>query len=95
MDDLTFNVMARRCDQCLFGPNKIVSDERKADVLEACEKHDLHFVCHKATMVGQDVCCRGFYEQMPGSTFMQISCRLGWVEYVEEKRPEINLPGHR
>ncbi|KIL42101.1 hypothetical protein SD70_02655 [Gordoniibacillus kamchatkensis] len=57
-----FQVAEKRCNECLFSANKIVSDERKAEVLADCALNDAHFICHKATLKGKDVCCRGFYD---------------------------------
>lgn len=55
-------VAHRRCDQCLFGPNKIVSDARRDQVLAECAAEDRYFVCHKASQRGDEVVCAGFVE---------------------------------
>jgi len=74
-----FKVCKKRCDQCLFSENRIVSPERAAEVLQECEKKDSHFICHKY----RDVCCKGFYDADPGATnLMRIAGRLGAVEFV-------------
>ena len=89
-----FRVCEKRCDECLFSNAKIVSDERKADVLDQCVRTDTHFVCHKHTIrellregVGDgNVCCRGFYDHDPAATSaMRIAGRLGIVVFVDEK----------
>jgi hypothetical protein len=59
-----FPVLARRCNECLFGPRKIVTDESRDAVLAKVQRDEGHFTCHKATLVGKDVCCRGFYDGM-------------------------------
>jgi hypothetical protein len=75
-----FKVMAKRCDQCLFSRNRIVSASRKREVLAQCRRDDTHFICHKTP----GVCCRGFYDADPGaSNLMRIAGRLGAVEFVE------------
>lgn len=56
-------VCASPCDQCLFTKNKIVSDERKAEILATCEKEQTHFVCHKGTAAGENVVCNGFFRK--------------------------------
>lgn len=83
-DRAVFRVMQRRCDECLFGPNKIVSDARKAEVLEAADQN--YFVCHKASLAGHDdVCCAGFYERDPyHSLVMRLAAMLDLVERVRE-----------
>lgn len=59
-------VFEKRCNQCLFSDAKIVPDARKAEIIETCVKTDTHFICHKASLAGRDVCCRGFYDAHPG-----------------------------
>lgn len=55
-------VAHRRCAECLFGLNKIVSDARRDQVLAECEAEDRYFVCHKASQRGDEVVCAGFVE---------------------------------
>jgi len=86
---MTFKVMSKQCDQCLFSKNRIVSDARMRQVLAECRRTDTFFVCHKSSMAGEgkDVCCRGFYDRNPGaSNLMRIAGRLGAVEFVEEPK---------
>lgn len=77
-----FQVADKCCNECLFSPNKIVSDARKMSVLRGCMQNDSHFVCHKASIKGADVCCRGFYNTMD-SQMIRISKRLNMVEFVD------------
>lgn len=87
-----FKIARTPCNECLFSTGKIVSDERREDILAECAQADAHFVCHKFTvaeMTGQlsadeaNVCCNGFYRSNPeASTWMQIAGRLGRVEFV-------------
>ena len=80
-----FKVMAERCDQCLFSEDRIVSKERMADVIKECRQKDIYFICHKATIAGdQKVCCRGFYDTQD-TQIIQIADRLGAVEFVKEE----------
>jgi hypothetical protein len=52
-----------RCDECLFGPDNIVrSKERIREIIDDCLTHDRWFECHKGTIAGVNVCCRGFYD---------------------------------
>lgn len=74
--------MSKRCNECLFSSNKIVDDERKAEVLEECRKSDRHFICHKASINNQDVCCRGFFDTQKAGQSMRIARGLGLVEEV-------------
>ena len=76
----TLSVLTKRCDQCLFSTARIVSAERKAEVLKLCERKGNYFVCHKTDGVG----CRGFYDEQP-SQAQQVLGRLGMLEFVELK----------
>lgn len=75
-------VKKKCCGQCLFSKNKIVSDERKAQLLSDIEKSDAHFTCHKATIDNKDIVCRGFYENKT-SNMIRISQRLGVIKFVD------------
>lgn len=46
---------------------KIVSNERRKDILQMLNRKDDWFVCHKATLAGTQVMCRGDYDQRPNS----------------------------
>ena len=76
-----FVVYDKRCDQCLFSKDKIVGDVRRKEILAQCEADGTYFLCHKASIVGDDVCCRGFYDA-EGSAIVQIAKRLGVVRFV-------------
>lgn len=85
-----FQVATKRCDQCLLSSAKIVSDERRAEILRACATEDRHFVCHKFTIADSDsqVCCRGFYDSNPAATnLMRIAGCLDAVEFVDLPEP--------
>jgi hypothetical protein len=84
-----FEVAEKRCDECLFGPKKIVCNVRRKDVLETCTRDNTYFTCHKYTQVGYDACCHGFYQQNPQATpAMRMAAQLGLVRFIplpEEK----------
>jgi hypothetical protein len=57
-------VAEKMCNECLFTKNKIVSDERRAQLIAEIEKSGTYFVCHKGSLTGNNqLCCRGFYER--------------------------------
>ena len=58
----TFQVARLPCDQCLFSKHRIVSKERAAQVIQACLDSDTFFECHKGTIAGRHICCRGFFD---------------------------------
>lgn len=77
-----FKVCAKQCDQCLFGPNRIVSGNRAAQIVKDTTRQDRHFICHKATIKGEDVACRGWYERF-SSNLSRIAQRLNAVQFVK------------
>jgi hypothetical protein len=76
-----FKVYEAKCDQCLFSKDKIVSNARRAEVLRECKRMDSHFICHKASMNREDVCCRGFFDTH-STNLIRIAGRLGAIEFV-------------
>lgn len=63
-----FYVQKKRCDQCLFTNDRIVSSERAKRILEKAAKTGNFFVCHKQDL-DKDwknspvrLCCRGFWD---------------------------------
>lgn len=70
------------CGKCLFGKNKIVSNERKKDILKGCLQEDNHFICHEATIEKKEVVCAEFYKRQ-SSQMIRISQRLGMIEMVD------------
>jgi hypothetical protein len=71
-------VCGQQCDQCLFGPNKIVSEARKQQILSDCKREDTHFVCHKH----DDVVCRSFYNQS-STNLIRIMERLNGIQFID------------
>ncbi len=69
------------CKNCLFSDNKIVSDQRKEEILKTCTEEQTHFTCHKATMQGKDVCCNRFYHTQ-GHVSKKIQL-LNWLNAVQ------------
>ena len=72
------DIKKRCCGQCLFTENKIVSDERKMEIINKCVKSDTHFICHKT----DDVVCKGFYSKFTSQS-IRIAHRLGGVNMVD------------
>lgn len=75
-----FKVMEERCDECLFGKNKIVSNARRSTILREIERKDSHFICHKATLAGESIACRGDWDQRGCGQLGRIA---GWLNVVE------------
>lgn len=75
-------ICATRCDQCLFGEDRIVSKKRMAEIVRGCRKKDGYFICHKHSAEGRDVMCRGYYETQPAPQMLRIAERLNVVRFV-------------
>lgn len=89
-----FPIMARRCSECLFGPNKIVSNERRAEILKECKQGDSHFLCHKGSIAGEEICCRGFYEKKT-TNLIRIAERMNRVIWIDPDTIEqVEEPGN-
>ncbi len=84
-------VMNKMCDQCLFGPNKIVSEARKREVLAHCRSRDAHFVCHKFTLAGEEGVCHEFFQQET-TNLLRVMERFNGIEFVS---PDDYEKGHR
>ena len=69
--------MKKCCNECLFTQNKVVSDERKDEILSKCSHDDNHFNCHKAS----GVVCAGFYNEVGTSQMIRIAERLKMLFY--------------
>lgn len=84
-DRRVLRVMAKRCDECLYTQNKIVSDSRRDEILARCATTETHFVCHKASNCGFDVMCRAHWEATKHTTLRnRLAIELGVVVEVSE-----------
>jgi hypothetical protein len=79
----TLRVCEKACDQCLYGKNKIVSDQRKEEILRTLEATQDYFVCHKASVVDEKVMCSGYYHANKNtSVLIQLATHLGLLRFV-------------
>lgn len=74
-------VMDKRCAECLFSAAKVVSDARRDEILEYCNRTHVAFECHKATIADRRVTCRGFYDAR-ASLAVRLARMFGWVQFV-------------
>jgi hypothetical protein len=71
--------MAERCNECLFSKNKIVSKERKAEIIrEITSGQGSWFHCHKT----RGVACRGDWDKYGCGNIGRVAGRIGAVEFV-------------
>lgn len=78
---------SRPCNQCLTSPSRIVSGERAADIVRDCRATGKHFICHKGSIAGLNVHCRGVHNCV-GSQAFQLAQRLG-IPVVEINPDEL------
>jgi hypothetical protein len=77
-----FKVMSRACDQCLFSADRIVSGARAADIIRKTRRDQSHFICHKASIAGQDVACHD-HHKLGIAQMSRIAERIGAVEWID------------
>lgn len=51
-------------------------------ILKGCKKKDTHFICHKATIAGEEVVCKGFFDTQT-SQMIRIAGRLNMIKEVD------------
>ena len=90
------NVMAERCNECLFTDGAIIEGDARRELIEECRARDTFFVCHKATIEGGlIVCCRGYYETQD-TTPIQLANRLNKLRFVRaEDLRRLNPTGRK
>jgi hypothetical protein len=79
-----FQVVTDRCSECLFTNNKIVSDPRKAAIINQALANNSYFTCHQSSLAGVDLCCRGFFDlHQDASLVTRLAVELNLVEFVK------------
>lgn len=77
-----FLVCEKRCDECLFSKAKLTDDPTKLAILDECRNTGKYFLCHKGTLLGKAVVCRGFFDTEPNQA-CRVADRLDLVELVD------------
>lgn len=82
---MSLKVFSECCKNCLLSESRIVSPARVKDIINDCKKKQTHFICHKATMKGEEIVCKKYYEIFGHtSQLIRIAERLNVVEFVEQ-----------
>jgi hypothetical protein len=77
-------VCQHRCGQCLFGKNKLVSEEVKKTKLQECNNSGNAFGCHEGTVNGDHVICRGYYDEfLRDDPLGELMAQTGHYEFVK------------
>jgi hypothetical protein len=74
-------VYDKPCQNCLFSKDRIVSEKAAKQIIKECIQNETHFICHKATMNGDDICCKTFYDKF-GHVSRNIQFAK-WLNYVK------------
>lgn len=80
-DSAIMKVMDKVCNQCLFSKARVVDEARKEEILEKCTRTHRAFQCHKASIMGQNVICRAFFDGNH-SLVVRLAKRFNWFEFV-------------
>lgn len=77
-----YHVNAKQCRTCIFGKQSPVSAARFAELKASWEREHIVQECHHATVKGDKIGCRGYYEaarrgNVLNSPMMDIAEQMG------------------
>jgi hypothetical protein len=67
-----------------------VSGERAAELVRQCRREDVHFQCHKGSLVGMNLHCRGLHDRFPARSY-RFAVAMG-IPVVELDPDELENP---
>jgi hypothetical protein len=77
------------CHNCLLSKDRIVSPKRAKELLKEIAEKQSYFVCHKASMNGEEIVCKTFFDKLGHqSQMIRIAERLNVVQFVEQNNTE-------
>jgi hypothetical protein len=83
------------CHNCLLSKDRIVSPKKAKDLLKEIAEKQSYFVCHKASMNGEEIVCKTFFDKLGHqSQMIRIAERLNAVRFVEQNNNE-KLASHK
>lgn len=86
-------VYSEPCKNCLLSKDRIVSSKRANDIIKSCAQNQTHFICHKASMNDQDICCKTFFDKLGHlSKNIQFAKWLNVVKFVDHTDNEKLTP---
>lgn len=93
-------VRHERCNECLFGKDRVVSGARAADVIHTAREKEGGFVCHKFSIMEMqgdlshadaNVVCRGYYDQVGDRVMLiRLAHMMNIVRFVDGEGKEID-----
>lgn len=82
-------VYSECCKNCLLSKDRIVSPKRAKEIINEVKRKQSYFVCHKASMNGEEIVCKTFYDQLGFySQLIRIAERLGVLKFVPQTNNE-------
>ena len=88
-------VYSEPCKNCLLSKDRIVSGPRAKQIIKDCAKDRTHFICHKASIEGEDICCKTFFDTLGHlSKNIQFAKWLDVVQVIPQPDSE-KLPTHK
>jgi hypothetical protein len=77
------------CHNCLLSKDRIVSPKRAKDLLDEIAEKKSYFVYHKASMNGEEIVCKTFFDKLGHqSQMIRIAERLNVVQFVEQNNTQ-------
>jgi len=81
------------CSNCLLSKDKIVSGSRAKEIISKCIQEQSFFICHKASINNEQVCCKSFYDNFGDySQLVRIAQRLNCIEFIDLPNNEKLIP---
>jgi hypothetical protein len=90
--DAQLLLASRRCSECLMTRGRIVDGARAAAIVRDCRRTGNHFVCHKGSVAGLVVHCRGVHDLIGGGVAFRFGRAIGIpVREIDPDRIEEDL----
>ena len=89
-------VFEQCCKNCLLSEDRIVSPKRAKELINDCVINQTHFICHKATINGnEEIICSKFFNTLGyKSQMVRIAQRLNALEFIDQSDSE-KLPTYK
>jgi hypothetical protein len=86
---MKLKVFKECCKNCLLSKDRIVDPKRAKEIISHCAKKQVYFVCHIASMNGEEIVCKKFFDSMGHvSQLVRIAERLNALEFVDQPKSD-------
>jgi hypothetical protein len=79
-------IFNKPCKNCLFSKDRIVSEERANEIINDCVTNQKFFICHKASMKGENTACNRFFHEHMNDDISKFMIKVGLLEFVEHDK---------